>query len=126
VQDLIRAFGAREEFGRAMNLFHEKYDLLITPQLVVTAFDCGNDVPPGRNMQEWLDWSPFTYMFNMTQQPAAAVPCGFDHNGLPVALQIVGPRHADKRVLQAARAFEQMRPFALPSLPGTEPATAVA
>jgi aspartyl-tRNA(Asn)/glutamyl-tRNA(Gln) amidotransferase subunit A len=54
------------------------------------------------------------------------VPCGFDGNGLPVALQIVGPRHADLRVLQAARAFEQMRPFVMPTLPGTEPATQLA
>jgi len=123
VQTLIRAFGAREEMGREMNLFHERFDLLITPQLAVTAFDCGSDVPPGRGMREWLDWSPFTYMFNLTQQPAASVPCGFDVNGLPVALQIVGPRHGDKRVLQAARAFEQIRPFALPFLPGEVCAT---
>ncbi|MCA1325617.1 amidase [Herbaspirillum sp. alder98] len=116
-QALIRAFAAREELGRAMNLFHEQFDLLITPQLAVTAFECGQDVPAQSGMREWLDWSPFTYMFNLTQQPAAAVPCGFVE-GLPVALQIVGPRHADLRVMQAARAFEQIQPFATPVLAG--------
>jgi len=41
----------------------------------------------------------------MTQQPAASVPCGLV-NGLPVGLQIVGPRHADGRVLALANAFQ--------------------
>ena len=116
VEDLMKSLGAREDLGRRMNLFHEEYDLLITPQLSVTAFDCGADVPPGRGMQEWLDWSPFTYLFNLTQQPAASVPCGFDSAGLPIAFQIVGPRHADLRVLQAARAYECVRPFVTPSI----------
>ena len=43
----------------------------------------------------------------MTQQPAASVPCGFAADGLPVGLQIVGPRHADNAVLAAAHAFQQ-------------------
>jgi aspartyl-tRNA(Asn)/glutamyl-tRNA(Gln) amidotransferase subunit A len=42
----------------------------------------------------------------MTQQPAATVPCGFTSAGLPVGLQIVGPRHADHRVLAAAKAYQ--------------------
>jgi aspartyl-tRNA(Asn)/glutamyl-tRNA(Gln) amidotransferase subunit A len=116
VEDLMRALAAREDFGRRMNAFHERFDLMVTPQLAVTAFDCGADVPPQRGMREWLDWSPFTYLFNLTQQPAAAVPCGFDAEGLPIAFQIVGPRHADKRVLQAARAYERVRPFAVPDV----------
>ena len=118
VEDLMKALYAREELGRRMNLFHEQYDLLITPQLAVTAFDCGADVPPGRGMQEWLDWSPYTFVFNLTQQPAASVPCGFDRSGLPIAFQIVGPRHSDRRVLQAASAYEGVAPFAVPVVDG--------
>lgn len=116
VEDLMKALAAREELGRRMNLFHERFDLLITPQLAVTAFDCGGDVPSGRGMREWLDWSPYTFVFNLTQQPAASVPCVFDKAGLPIAFQIVGPRHADKRVLQAARAYESVMPFATPAV----------
>ena len=56
--------------------------------------------------------SPFTYPFNVTQQPAASVPCGFTRDGLPIGLQFVGPMRADLAVLQAARAFETARPFA--------------
>ena len=43
----------------------------------------------------WTSWTPYTYPFNLTQQPALSVPCGFTPAGLPVGLQIVGPRHAD-------------------------------
>lgn len=43
----------------------------------------------------WLDWSPFSYPFNLTQQPVASVPCGFSKNGMPIGLQIVGPRYGE-------------------------------
>ncbi|MCH7479385.1 MAG: amidase, partial [SAR324 cluster bacterium] len=52
------------------------------------------------------------YPFNLTHLPAATVPAGFSAEGLPVGLQIVGRRHADLTVLQAAAAFEEARPWA--------------
>ena len=99
-----------------MNLFHRDYDLLLTPALSITAFDAGKDVADSMLQKRWTDWTPFSYPFNLTQQPAASVPCGLTRAGLPVGLQIVGPRYADARVLRAARAFESARPFALPDL----------
>jgi aspartyl-tRNA(Asn)/glutamyl-tRNA(Gln) amidotransferase subunit A len=53
-----------------------------------------------------------SYPFNFTGQPAATVPAGFTSAGMPVGLQIVGPRLADLRVLQASAAFERARPWA--------------
>jgi aspartyl-tRNA(Asn)/glutamyl-tRNA(Gln) amidotransferase subunit A len=108
----IAASAERANVALAMGRFHEDYDLLLTPQMPVPALVAGHDVPPGSGMTHWLDWSPFTYPFNITQQPAASVPCGFTREGLPIGLQIVGPAHADARVLAAARAFENARPFA--------------
>ena len=105
---------AREAFARRMCLLHQTYDLLLTPQLAVTAFDAGHEVPPGSDRTRWWEWSPFTYPFNLSQQPAAAVPCGFTHGGLPVALQLVGNKFADALVLRAARAYEQAQPFIMP------------
>ena len=66
-------------------------------------------------MQRWWEWSPFTYPFNLTQQPAAAVPCGFTTSGLPVSMQIVGAKFSDALVLRAAHAYEIAHPFALPT-----------
>jgi aspartyl-tRNA(Asn)/glutamyl-tRNA(Gln) amidotransferase subunit A len=107
----------RETLGRRMNLLHQHYDLLVTPQLATTAFAVNHEVPPGNGMKRWWEWSPFTYPFNLTQQPAATVPCGFASNGLPVAMQMVGAKFRDTEVLRAARAFERVRPFRMPALP---------
>ena len=95
-----------------MGRFHETYDLLLTPTLPITAFPRGRDVPQGWQSVDWTSWTPYTYPFNMTQQPAASVPCGFTSSGLPVGLQIVGPRHADALVLRAARAYERATDWA--------------
>src|SRR5262245_6255808 len=111
--ELIDAQMKRGALGMYMNLFHRDYDLLVTPALAVAAFDVGQETPvKGR----WTDWTPFTYPFNLTGQPAASIPCGFTQAGLPVGLQIVGPRYADALVLRAARAFETARPIRLPDL----------
>jgi aspartyl-tRNA(Asn)/glutamyl-tRNA(Gln) amidotransferase subunit A len=59
-----------------------------------------------------LRWSPFTYPFNLTGQPAASVPCGWTGAQLPVGLQVVGRRFDDVAVLRAARALEQIEPWA--------------
>lgn len=108
---------AREALGRQMQQFHERYDLLMTPQMPLTAFETGYEVPPGSGMKRWWEWSPFTYPFNLTQQPAASLPCGFAQNGLPVAVQVVGAKFADALVLQACRAYEKAHPFVMPAMP---------
>ncbi len=103
----------REALGRKLNNLHADYDLLITPQMPITAFAAGYEVPPDGSRRRWWEWSPFTYPFNLTQQPTATVPCGFV-NGLPVAMQLVGAKFADAKLLRAARAFESVRPWTLP------------
>ncbi len=104
--DFLDATAVRMKLGREMGLLHEKYDLLVTPTLPIPAFEAGRDVPEGSASQDWTSWTPYTYPFNLTQQPAISVPCGFTGEGLPAALQIVGPRHGDARVLAAAAAYQ--------------------
>ena len=65
---------------------------------------------PRRPTSTGIDWTPFSYPFNLTRQPAATIPCGLTAAGLPIGLQIVGPRYADALVLRAARAYEAARP----------------
>ncbi|MEJ2373879.1 MAG: amidase [Pseudolabrys sp.] len=108
----LAAHAARAQLAEHMRKFHERYDLLLTPQMPLTALEAGRVTPAdGRYGQGWIDWSPYTYPFNLTQQPAASVPCGFASDGLPIGLQIVGPPRQDALVLRAARAFESAQPF---------------
>ena len=106
----------RDRVRSIMSRFHQRYDLLLTPSLPLTAFDVGVDAPVDPHGESWVNWTPFTYPFNLTGQPAASVPCGLAPDGLPVGLQIVGARYADALVLRAARAFEQVAPIVLPTL----------
>jgi aspartyl-tRNA(Asn)/glutamyl-tRNA(Gln) amidotransferase subunit A len=104
--DYLQAMQERMSMGIRMGAFHERYDLLVTPTMPIAAFEAGREVPEGSQAGRWTSWAQFSYPFNMTQQPAATVPCGFTSAGLPVGLQIVGPRHADERVLAATKAFQ--------------------
>ncbi|MEU5700884.1 amidase [Streptomyces aurantiacus] len=103
--DYLAAVDVRMELGRRMGRFHDTYDVLVTPTMPITAFEAGAEVPRGSGHRRWTGWTPFTYPFNMTQQPAATVPVGVDAEGLPVGLQIVGARHADGVVLRTAHAL---------------------
>ncbi|MEH2360477.1 amidase [Nostoc sp.] len=112
--EYLSAQDAREALGRQMQGFHENYDLLITPTLPTVAFPVGQNRPQSSIENPQRDWAPFTYPFNLTQQPAASVPCGFTRNGLPVGMQIVAAKYRDLLVLQAAKAYESVSPFIMP------------
>jgi len=114
--DYLAAVKEREAMGVTMNLFHRDWDLLLTPTLPIPAFAAGREVPDGDTKKRWMSWTPFTYPFNLTRQPAATVPCGFTKAGLPIGLQIIGTLYDDARVLRAARAFERARPWPLPAV----------
>jgi aspartyl-tRNA(Asn)/glutamyl-tRNA(Gln) amidotransferase subunit A len=108
--DYLEAMRRRDALGLRMSLFHRDWDLLLTPTLPLPAFAAGRELPEGSSGDGWPSWTPFTYPFNLTQQPAASVPCGFTAGGLPIGLQIVGPRYGDALVLRAARAYEAAHP----------------
>jgi aspartyl-tRNA(Asn)/glutamyl-tRNA(Gln) amidotransferase subunit A len=112
--DYQQAVQDRGRFGIQMNLFHQRYDLLLTPTMPIPPFEAGVNEPSRPDDSGGIDWTPFTYPFNLTQQPAASIPCGLTAAGLPVGLQIVGPMHRDELVLRAARAYERLHPIALP------------
>jgi aspartyl-tRNA(Asn)/glutamyl-tRNA(Gln) amidotransferase subunit A len=110
LSDYLNAASRRDQLGLRMSCFHDEWDLLVTPTIPIPAFEAGRDVPKGWPARGWPSWTPFTFPFNLTQQPAASVPCGFTGDGLPIGLQIVGPRYGDALVLRAARAYEAAHP----------------
>jgi aspartyl-tRNA(Asn)/glutamyl-tRNA(Gln) amidotransferase subunit A len=104
--DYLEARAVAAAVGITMGIFHQKYNVLITPTMPIPAFEAGHDVPPGSSLTSWPQWTPFTYPFNLTQQPAISIPVGTTAAGLPVGLQIVGPRHSDDLLLAVARFAE--------------------
>lgn len=112
--DLARATLVRQRVWEACRRFFARYDLLLTPTLAVPPFAIGEEGPrevAGRAVGRF-GWTPFTYPFNLTGQPALTVPAGWTAAGLPVGLQIVGRRYDEATVLRAGAAFEAARPWA--------------
>jgi len=85
------------------------YDVLLSPTAPIPAFPaelpCPTDDPALP-----FEHIAFTLPFNMSEQPAASINCGYTSGGLPIGLQIVGKRHDDLGVLQVAHAWERLRP----------------
>jgi aspartyl-tRNA(Asn)/glutamyl-tRNA(Gln) amidotransferase subunit A len=103
----------REELNRWCAELFEQVDLLLTPTVPYDAPPAKGPFPDeidGRK-QPMAGVGSFTIPFNLSWHPAATVRAGFSRAGLPVGLQIVGPRHRDDLVMQAAYAFERARPW---------------
>jgi len=107
----LAAYTRRNALHAAMLEFHRRYDLLLTPTMPVTALKCGAIKPESGYDDNWINWSPYTYPFNLTQQPAASVPGGLAGNGLPIGVQVVGPPRGEQLVLRAARVVEKATPM---------------
>jgi aspartyl-tRNA(Asn)/glutamyl-tRNA(Gln) amidotransferase subunit A len=112
VDDMLEAAKQRGALGAQMRVFMQPYDALLTPMMPIAAFEAGKLQPADPdNMGKWVNWTPFSYPFNLTQQPAASVPCGFTKAGLPVGLQVVGRMFEDHKVLRICATYEQAVDF---------------
>jgi len=114
--DVQRLNLRRGALGSQMRQFMQQVDLLVTPSVAVPAFEARPAGAVPLTPESMLGWTPFSYPFNLTQQPACSMPCGLTTDGLPIGLQIVGPMFGDALVLRAARAFEALHPVARPSM----------
>lgn len=121
-QQAIEAQRQRIAYAAQVNAWFadEAWDLLVTPSASVAAFPVGMQRPPHwpPHAWDWLVWAEFSYPFNLSHGPAISVPAGLTGQGLPVGLQIAGPRLADDLVLRAAHGFLAQQPFSVtPALP---------
>jgi aspartyl-tRNA(Asn)/glutamyl-tRNA(Gln) amidotransferase subunit A len=115
--DYMDADYERGLLGERMRDFHKDWDLLLTPAEPTAAFDISLQVAkPGQ--RDWIDWTPFTFPFNLTGQPAASVPCGLTSQGLPIGAQLVGRLYEDSVVLRACHALQGALPSAIPHAGG--------
>ena len=115
-KDYAGALGRRDRMVQQFADVFESYDLLLSPTMAVTAFPV-DEYPERIDGQEAYpnpSWGflPFTHPINTIGHPAASVPCGFDSDGMPVGLHLVGRRGDEETILAASAAFEQARPWA--------------
>jgi len=122
----VAATGSRLAYAAKINSWFpdEGWDVLITPSASVTAFPVGRLQPESwpQHPWDWISWAEFSHPFNCSHGPAISVPCGLSAEGLPVGLQIAGPRLGDAMVLRVAAAFLELQPFTdRPTLPEGDP-----
>ncbi|HET8604756.1 MAG TPA: amidase [Marmoricola sp.] len=114
-RDYLDALERRRAYRQAWDAFFEHHDVLLAPSMPLPAF--GTDVTSPASIDGapvdpfFDDWCALALPANLTGQPACAVPTGFAQ-GLPVGMQVIGPRWSDARVLQVAAAWEALHPWA--------------
>ncbi|MBB6520738.1 amidase [Pseudoteredinibacter isoporae] len=105
--DLFDATMAMRQLGVKTLEMCSAVDYLLLPSTPRPAFAA--ELPadaPNKLFDPWCN----NFLFNISEQPAASINCGYTEGGLPIGLQIVGPRFDDAGVLQLARQYENIRP----------------
>lgn len=106
--EVFRAFSQTHAVRLAAVNACAPFDYVLSPVSPVPAFDA--ELPsPTNDPLRGLEHIGFTVPFNMSEQPAVSVNCGYTAGGLPIGLQIAGQRFDDLGVLRMARAFEDIR-----------------
>ena len=104
--DLMDVEAARSENGVYINkYFLDGLKALIGPTMPITAFDSELNVPKGWG-EDLFAWTPFTFPFNLTKNPSSSVNCGFNHEGLPIGMQVVGPLFKDEICFEISALIE--------------------
>ena len=100
----------RARLHRELAVLFRDFDLLLTPTTPHAAPSAEAEYNT-QGYDRWHDGVPYTLPFNLTGHPAASIPCGLTAEGMPVGLQIVGPRYAERAILEAAMAIEALLAF---------------
>jgi amidase len=111
--DLHSAVRARARLLGSTTAFFEKYDVLVAPAVQVAPFNAELEHPleiAGHPMKTYLDWMRAATLISATGLPALSVPAGFDPDGLPVGLQLIGPDASDNFLMAVAAAYETANP----------------
>ena len=109
-----QALEARRAFNAALFALLGDWDLLVMPTMPGTAFAAEDEVPPGGEAGAplpWITWTPYTYPFNISGQPAISLPLGWSAEGLPIGVQIVGRPYGEALIISLAAQIERAAPW---------------
>ena len=110
VEPVLAGEKERARLHRELAVAFREYDLLVTPTTPHAAPSADAEYN-AQGYDRWHDGVPYTLPFNLTGHPAASIPCGLTAGGLPVGLQVVGPKYAERAVLEACLAIEALLGF---------------
>lgn len=105
----IKALRTKALIKRAFDKAFESYDMIIAPAAPTTAPKLGDSLNDPIKM--YLG-DIYTISVNLAGLPGISVPCGLDRNGLPIGIQFIGNCFEEKKIIQAAYAYEQTREYA--------------
>jgi amidase len=108
--DVNRAELARGALYQRTVSFFERYDLLVSPAVLVPPFDVDQRYVTeagGVTFDTYVGWLVMSFALTLTTCPAISIPCGFTEAGLPVGLQIMAPRADEASLLSAAALLEE-------------------
>jgi aspartyl-tRNA(Asn)/glutamyl-tRNA(Gln) amidotransferase subunit A len=108
-EQVFRGYSQMGAMREAAIAAHRPFDFVLSPTAPVPAFRAELASPTDDPMRP-LEHIGFTVPYNMSEQPAASINCGWTKAGLPIGLQIAGKRHDDLGVLQVSRIWEELRP----------------
>lgn len=103
--EAVRGFNQTIEMRKACGRLFSEVDAVISPTNPIVSYPA-DWASPTNDPALPFEHIGFTVPWNMSEQPAASINCGFSRSGMPIGLQIVGPRFDDMRVLRLAKAFE--------------------
>jgi Asp-tRNA(Asn)/Glu-tRNA(Gln) amidotransferase A subunit family amidase len=106
--DAMRGYNQTNEMRKAAARLFESVDIVLSPTAPVTAFPA-EWASPINDPQRPFEHIAFTVPWNMAENPAASINCGFSRKGDAIGLQIVGRRFADQTVLRVAKFYEDAR-----------------
>jgi amidase len=117
--DLARAEQTRQAIFQRFRELFERYDLLLTPAAPVRPYPVTMSFPTelnGRTFDNYVDWIAPAFLITLVSLPAGTVPAGKTADGLPVGLQIVGPRFEEPKILSLAKIVQQLAPVGWPAI----------
>lgn len=113
-----KALKVRRIIKNGFDAVFADYDLIIGPTAPTTAYPIGSK--NGDPVSMYLG-DIYTVPVNIAGIPALSLNCGYDADGLPIGLQIIGPAFGEALILRAAYAFEQSTPYStVPEIKGAE------
>ncbi|CAN5430372.1 amidase [soil metagenome] len=116
--DFAKSEQKRAELFLRFAKFFENFDLLITPQSPCKQFPVEMNFPTeinGKKLENYTDWIAGSFLITLMSLPGGAVPAGMTSDGLPVGIQVVGPRFEEPLILSAMKIVQQMHPVGWPT-----------